>query len=196
MVCLVTHDHLGRRRSTMSGTFPNRLMKSSTRICSLAPLATILLGIVGLAQPGAAQTGSFIPVTTTDDKISSSGGCSLKEAIYSANLNDNIAVDSVNSDGSDHLIITGCVAGTGDDTIVLPTGAVFQMSSITSDEYNPYGPTATPIITSNITIEANGATLEHVGSANFRAFAVGSSGNLTIRNAHIIGFTVKGGNGR
>src|ERR1035437_2977192 len=180
----------------MSGTLPCRLMKSPTRSSlSVAP-AMILVGMFGLAQPAAAQTGSIILVTTTDDKISSSGGCSLKEAIYSANLDDNIAVESVNPDGSDHLIITGCVAGSGDDTMVLPTGAVFQMSSTTSDEHNPYGPTATPIITSNITIEANGATLEHLGTANFRAFAVGTSGSLTIRNAHIKGFAVKGGFGR
>jgi len=179
----------------MSGISPSCWMKSSTRSFLWVALATILLGIVGLAQSGAAQTGSFISVTTTADKISSSGGCSLKEAIYSANFNNNVAVDSINTDGTDHLIPTGCVAGTGDDTIVLPSSAVLQMSTVTLDAHNPYGPTATPIITSNITIEANGATLERLSTANFRAFAIGTTGHLTIRNVHIKGFTVKGGNG-
>jgi len=108
-------------------------------------LVTILLGMLGLAQPGAAQTGAVIFVTTTVDKISSTGGCSLQEAIYSANLDNNIAVDSINSDGSDHFITTGCVAGSGNDTIVLPTNAVFPLSSIVAaDSHNPFGPTATP----------------------------------------------------
>ncbi len=179
----------------MFPTFPSLFMKRPIRPCAWVALATVLLGMLGLAQPGAAQTGSFISVTTTADKISSSGGCSLKEAIYSANFKNNVAVDSINTDGTDHLIPTGCVAGTGDDTIVLPSSALLQMSTVTIDAHNPYGPTATPIITSNITIEANGATLERLSTANFRAFAIGTTGHLTIRNVHIKGFTVKGGNG-
>ena len=155
-------------------------------------LATILVFTLGFAQRMAA---SIIEVTTIEDKISGTGGCSLKEATYSSTFGNNVAVDSINSDGSDHFITTGCVAGTGDDTIVLPTGATLQLSTIPFDSHNPYGPTATPIITSNITIEANGATLEHSGTLNFRAFAVGNTGSLTIRNAHIKGFTVKGGDG-
>ena len=193
---------------------PGHQLNLSTRSYGWVVLVTILFGMLGLAQPGAAQTGAVIFVTTTVDKISSTGGCSLQEAIYSANLDNNIAVDSINSDGSDHFITTGCVAGSGNDTIVLPTNAVFPLSSIVAaDSHNPFGPTATPIVFSNITIEANGAVLELVaGSANMRAFAVGmasintnpsgtpnvisGTGNLTIQNAFIKGFTIKGGNGR
>ncbi len=173
----------------------DKLVLPDVRSGRWGALATALLFTLAFAQPGAAQTGSFILVTTTADKISSTGGCSLKEAIYSANFSNNVAVDSINTDGTDHLIPTGCVAGTGDDTIVLPSSAVLQMSTVTIDAHNPYGPTATPIITSNITIEANGATLKRMSTANFRAFAIGTTGHLTIRNVHIKGFTVKGGNG-
>lgn len=198
----------------MPRTSPSRFVKLPARPGAWAILVTLLLGVCVVAQSSVAQTGSVIFVTTTVDKISSTGGCSLQEAIYSANLENNIAVDSINSDGSDHFITTGCVAGSGNDTIVLPTNAVFPLSSIVAaDSHNPFGPTATPIIFSNITIEANGAVLElAAGSPNMRAFAVGTAsvntnpagaanvisgtGNLTIKNAYIKGFTVKGGNGK
>jgi hypothetical protein len=132
------------------------------------------------------------------------GGCSLVEAIYSANFDDNVAIDSINPD---HFVTTECVRGNGNDTILLPANAVFQMSSITSDAHNYMGPTATPIIFSNITIEANGSRLERTGNLNIRAFSIGTTsvdaprgtvsgtGNLTIRNAHIKGFKAKGGDG-
>lgn len=152
-------------------------------------------------------TGAFIHVNTTAQGVDNTDGkCSLQEAIYSANFDNNIAIDSTNPD---HFVTTECEPGSGDDTIVLPYGAVFQMSSIVDDAHNPMGPTATPIIFSNIFIEANGSRLEHVpNGVNFRAFAVGAAsvdlgsgnvksgtGNLEIRGAYIIGFTVKGGNG-
>jgi hypothetical protein len=147
-------------------------------------------------------------VTTTEQKISSTGGCSLQEAIYSANFDANLAIDPANPG---QLITTECAKGSGDDTIVLPAGAVFQVGSIVDDPHNPLGPTATPIIFSNITIEGSGSRLEHVGGLNLRAFAVGTAsvdlnpagaprvvsgtGNLTIRDAHVKGFTAKGGDG-
>src|SRR2546430_15478128 len=69
------------------------------------------------------------------------------------------------------------------------------------------GPTATPMNFSTMTIEANGATLEWKGKGNSRLFAIGhatvttphfivsGTGAVTIRNAYIKGFHVKGGDG-
>jgi uncharacterized repeat protein (TIGR01451 family)/CSLREA domain-containing protein len=51
--------------------------------------------------------GAVIAVTTTDDELNSDGDCSLREAIQAANTN--AAVDA-------------CVAGSGDDTVVVPAG--------------------------------------------------------------------------
>jgi hypothetical protein len=94
------------------------------------------------------------------------------------------------------FITTQCTRGTGDDTIVLPAGAVFQFDHIIDDSQNSMGPTANPVINSHIVIEANGSRLEHVPNGiNFRAFAINPGESLTIRNAHIKGFTVKGGDG-
>jgi len=78
------------------------------------------------------------------------------------------------------------------------------------------GPTATPIIFKNITIEGNGATLERTSNGNtenFRLFAVGTvpssgplaisvngntysgTGSLTLENLYVKNFHVQGGNG-
>jgi CSLREA domain-containing protein len=159
---------------------------------------------------GARPAGATITVTDLTQKISDSGGCSLPEAIYAANFDRNIAIDSTDPD---HFVVTHCTPGNGDDTIVLPAGAVFQMSGIILDAYNPYGPTATPIIFSNIDIEANGSTFQRVSTTeNFRAFSVGSAsinvpalggtaktisgtGQLKINSAYIKNFKAKGGNG-
>jgi hypothetical protein len=180
------------------------------------------LSVAGSIAPSSSRTpgglkplaGATINVTTTQQKVAGqgTGGCSLQEAIFSANLHTNMAIDSINPDGTDHFVTTDCAAGTGNDTIVLPGGAVFQMGNIIDDAHNYMGPTATPIIFSNITIEANGSRLEPLtGSPQFRAFAVGTAsinlnpggtanvvsgtGSLTIRNGHIRGFVVKGGDG-
>ena len=83
------------------------------------------------------QAASTIPVTSTDE----SGPNTLRDAMVNA------------ADG---------------DTIVLavPTQpgetAVFQMSTIFDDADNFMGPTATPMITKRILIEARGSRLEHV----------------------------------
>src|SRR5437660_9977146 len=104
--------------------------------------------------------------------------------------------------------------GTGNgDTIVLAHRGVFSLDSyLDGDAHKPYGPTATPIIFSTMTIEGSGATLQWTGgSANVRLFAVGpasitinqsplnttvsGTGGLTLRNVYIKGFHVKGGDG-
>src|SRR5215471_3175205 len=139
-----------------------------------------------------------IHVTTTAQKIAGTGtgGCSLQEAIYSSIFHGNAAIASISPDGTETFVTTDCEPGTGVDTIILPTGAVFTMDGIIDDAINLTGPAGTPMILSDVTIEANGSRLEHLGNLNFRAFAVSNGGNLTIKNAHIKGFQAKGGNGR
>ena len=160
---------------------------SVRRIANTAvALAIVLAGV----RPAA---GAVIAVTTVQQKISSTGGCSLQEAIYAANYDASVAVKYIGT--SPVFIPTQCVAGSGDDSIVLPAGALFQLSGIVDDADNPTGPTATPIIFSNITLFAYGAILERTGSKNFRLFAVHPMGHLTIKKAHIRGFRAQGGNG-
>lgn len=142
-----------------------------------------LAGVAALTvSVGSAHAAATINVTTTAQD--GSGGCSLSEAIIAAN-----------GDSNGHA--PECTAGSGDDTIVLPAGATFVMSAPYDDYDNYTGPTATPMVTSPITIAANGATIRHAGNlVAYRAFAVGESGSLTIREAYIKGFEVWGGDGR
>src|SRR5271169_5360807 len=80
--------------------------------------------------------GAFIFVTTHQQGIGT-GACSLQEAIYSSTYANNVAVASIDSGGNDQFVATQCIAGTGNDTIVLPTGGVLYMSKILDDAHNP-----------------------------------------------------------
>lgn len=160
---------------------------------------------------------AVIAVNTINQEVNNDGNTSLQEAIFAANFDDNIAIDPGNLS---NFITTNATPGSGADTIVLEAGATYQMSDIVQDQFNQTGISANPAIFSDITIEANGATLERVGGLSLRAFAVvdlftditlddmgtadpgddliipaGTTGNLTIRNAHIKGFQTHGGNG-
>jgi hypothetical protein len=170
----------------------------------------VFFTLYALAIPASA---AVIHVTTTQQGIGVRG-CSLQEAIYSANFDKNVAISEIEPDGP-HFVATRCEPGNGDDVIVLPAGQTLQMSAIVHDAYNPHGPTATPIVYTNITIEGSGAHLVWAGeiadpkkSTNARAFTVGTAsvvvpggiatsgtGHLTIRNVHIKGFVAKGGDG-
>jgi hypothetical protein len=191
------------------------------RVAGVNPrrLSFVLVSFLALTASARVVVGATIFVTTTNPGIGT-GFCSLQEAIYSSVLHDTldgthgIAIDATDQPGSlpDHFISTQCVLGTGNDTIVLITGAVFNLNTfLDGDAYNPYGPTATPLIFSDITIEGHGATLEwmptQMGPQNVRLFAVGpgsiktpngtasGTGNLTLRNVYIKGFHVQGGDG-
>ncbi len=73
--------------------------------------AALLLTLLG--SHGAALAGATITVNTTADELNSDGDCSLREAIQAANTDS--AVDA-------------CPAGSGDDTITLPSGT-FTLTS-------------------------------------------------------------------
>jgi hypothetical protein len=166
-------------------------MSDSSRRRIRALLVFAILGVIDRGVTSAAD----IPVTSLTQKISSSGGCSLQEAIFSANFDNNIAIDHVNANGTEHFVTTQCVRGNGADRIILPFGGVFRMNRILDEANNPFGPAATPLVDTDISIRANGSRLEWVGSGHARAFTVLSPGALTIDNAHIKGFSAKGGDG-
>lgn len=187
------------------------------RSCQLAGrfvlgLLALFLLIGNFPQRSAAN---IIYVTTTEDKIYSTGGCSLIEAIYASNFHASLAIAGYDPEtNSPSVIATQCVAGSGDDIIVLPPGQTILMNSwiAVEDQDNATGPTATPRITSNITIQGYGATLEWTGlcyeyagsvpDQQFpclntpRLFSIGPTGQLTLVNIRIKGFSLKAGDGR
>lgn len=157
------------------------------RVALVAALAAALLGV-----GSSAQADTVIAVTTTAQEITAGGGCSLQEAIWAANLDQSLA-PKPGSPGD--FIGTDCTAGSGTDTIVLAAG-VYPMASIVNDLDNYIGPAGTPIVTSRIVIEGNGARLERTaGAPALRAFVVGSTGSLTLRDVHVKGFAAQGGRG-
>jgi hypothetical protein len=167
----------------------------------VALLVALTLTICGAQS----ATSATINVDTTQQGVTN-GQCSLQEAIYASAFKSNRAVSQTSPDT---FYDTGCTAGSGDDTIVLPPGgAVFTFTQFwDGDSHNIFGPTATPIISSKITIEGNGATLQWQDTwrpGNSRLFAIGTvndenfpsgTGDLTLKNVYIKNFRVKGGNG-
>src|SRR5215469_2601817 len=105
----------------------------------LAPATTLL---VMLGMSARALDGAAIYVTFTEERTSGGPGCSLQEAIYSANFHTNIAISRSNADGTDTFVNTNCVPGTGNDTVVLPSRATFVMRYALADAHTYVGPTA------------------------------------------------------
>ncbi len=100
------------------------------------------------------------------------GQCSLIEAINNANT------DSDTSGGD-------CVTGAGADTINLPAGGAF---TFTASYIYDAGNNGLPSITSDITINGNGSTLDLGGAAvGIRLARVSASGDLTVVDTTVTG---------
>jgi len=192
--------------------------QNKMKIAARVFLATLFL-VSGLARPSSA---AIIYVTTLQEGIGT-GACSLAEAIYASNLQASQAINGYTENentspytytpATPNYVATGCIAGTGNDIIVLPPGQVLQFNQAIQDVNDVMGLAVTPVITSTITIEGYGATLLALPSCEpvpyadyapppyafsagcFRAFNVGPTGNLTIQNTYIKNFAVLGGYG-
>jgi hypothetical protein len=171
-----------------------RTLSHATRWRKLGAALLALATLTGLVlAPTGAMAATDIFVDTSNQEINGDADCSLQEAIYAANRDDNTAPDPTDP-GS--LVTTGCAAGSGHDTIWLPPMSVFTYADPLDDADNFTGPTVTPIIRSAITIEGRGARLQRVAAGRLtRAFAVGVGGDLDLREVHVKGFSIHGGNG-
>src|SRR5262244_2938822 len=144
------------RSSELAAILPEYLQHGGRRLqhrmaWSLAGAALLLALGQGVA------TAATITVTTNDPRIVPDGQCSLVEAIVNAN--------------NDAATFPDCAAGSGPDTIVLPANAKVMLSNSYVTSYNTrFGttvsrPAGLPRITSQITIEGNGATIVRQGNA-------------------------------
>ena len=177
-------------------SFPQRLAPLLAA-CGCAVLWTMACPITSL--------GNVIFVTKTNDVIDGMEGCSLSEAIYASRLRASLAITHSALTGATTLIVTQCMPGSGDDTIVLPTGGTLTLNAAgraeakIPDDSNISGPTATPQITTTITLEGFGATLRFQNCVDnlcsSRAFSVASGGHLTVLDTTITGFHATGGSG-
>ena len=156
------------RSSELAAVLPEYLQQGGRRLqhrmaWSLAGAALLL----ALGQGRA--TAATITITTSDPSIIADGQCSLIEAIINAN--------------NDAPTFPDCASGRGADTIVLPSNANVILSAVNTSSYFG-GPAGLPIITSQITIEGNGATIARQGDAP--AFhLMDAEGDLTLESLNI-----------
>lgn len=168
----------------------------SRRVRRLVPVGAMVaatLTVIPVGPVPLASASSAITVTTSVQGLGVSG-CSLQEAVLAANQ-DSVVVNY--DPGYPHpatTVDTGCVAGSGDDVIYLG-GASFSTVDF-RDADNYLGPTATPVITSHITVEGAGASLTRQSAQPvYRLFAVAETGHLDLREVHAKGFAAEGGDG-
>ena len=139
----------------------------STRQLLQKRLATTLAGTALLLALSGAPSVQAAGITVTPGAAGINGGdgCSLVEAITNAN-----------NDAGTHA---ECPAGSGPDIITL-AGNTYSYTSA-------YGTnTALPDITSNITIDGNGAAIQRL-TGDMRLLKVNTGGNLILNNATITG---------
>jgi hypothetical protein len=111
----------------------------------LGVVALLVLGVPGVAQ------AATITVSTTQDVIAKNGVCSLREAVISANT------DSAAASGGD------CVAGSGDDTIVLPAGT--YRLTLRGNEDSSFSPLDNDATVNDLDVTSD-ATIEGAGAAS------------------------------
>jgi CSLREA domain-containing protein len=115
----------------------------------LTCVVVLLLGLTCLyAGPIPVAHAATIVVDTTDDELNGDGDCSLREAIQSANTD---------------TAVSGCTAGHGADTIILPAGFYTLALAGTNEEDNGTGDLD---ITNSLTIngEGEGITVIQAGT--------------------------------
>ena len=135
---------------------------------TLCFVAVALLALAGLLRPPAAHAAT-ITVADGEVAINNNDLCSLREAIDNANF--------------DFALYDDCAAGSGADIISLPANGSF---AITNSYTYFLGNTGLPVVTTTITIEGNGSTIDRDSGTNFRLLVVngasGANGNLTLND--------------
>ncbi|KAA3642406.1 MAG: hypothetical protein DWP95_05510, partial [Proteobacteria bacterium] len=135
------------------------MKKSQTIKLKKSALSGAILWAIGSAQ------AATINVTA---------GCTLVDAIQSANTD---------------TAVGSCSAGSGNDTIQMVTAdSGITINTIFEPSIAGPGDVGLPIISSNITIEGNGLTINADNSTNnFRLFEVTAGGDLTLRDTTVSG---------
>lgn len=138
---------------------------------------TIIIVLFGLWLAPTLTTyaaGNTITVNSLAMTIANDGECTLPEAIIAANTD----TDSGKAAGE-------CIAGDGNDTIVIPRGATFILTAIWDSG------TGLPAITDDVTIDGDGTVIQRDTAAQtpeFRLLRISSGrviiDDVTLRNGH------------
>jgi predicted outer membrane repeat protein len=158
-----------------SAAGPRAILPACTRR-NLARTAAGAAFLLALGEGPALANTITVSAKTPPGVNDGDGRCSLVEAIVNAN--------------ADAATFGDCVAGGGDDVVVMPKGV--QTFSIAYANYN--GDTALPLITSAITITGNKTKFMRANNAPpFRFAAVAPSGRLTLENVILSGGSAANG---
>lgn len=151
------------------------VMKNALNIISILKLEKIRK-IIGAKLPIAFFLLLFTHTSLNAEIIDVDGSsCNLVDAINAANLD---------------IAVSGCSAGNGADTLVLPAKSTITLTQAYADD------TGLPKIQSEITIDGNGSTIERSnleGTPLFRIFYVVASSRLALNNMTIKGAKFQGG---
>jgi len=139
------------------------------------PITLFWTGLIAMLTILPISTTSQAATITVNADLDSATGCTLIDAINSANANSSLSGCSA--------VTTGAF---GDDTIIL-TGD-FTYHNISSVNNFLDGPNALPSISSNITITASDAlgTLVRFSAVPTRYFHITSNGELTLNNMSLL----------
>lgn len=134
--------------------------------------SSIKFSLIALAVSQSILLSAGVGAATINvDPPGTPGGCTIEEAISTANSN----APSVT-----------CIQGSGADTIALPANTIFNLSTSFTGGFA--GNSALPPITSTITINGNGSTLRpdpSIYTTFTRAVEVVSSSTLTLNNTTV-----------
>jgi hypothetical protein len=159
----------------------------------------VLALVVALGWPGAAPAaaGETITVSSSADTVGGGAGCSLRDALASADVASNTALGGYYPAAA----FTDCgssSSGSGSPyTIVLQSGQTYALNTI--DNYW-FGPDGLPPISANVTIDGNDATINRPSSSpDFRFFYVSGglsgipAGSLTLQDLTVSNGLAQGG---
>ena len=112
---------------------------------SLVAVSALVLSLV--VRPALPVAAASITVTTTNDELNTDSACSLREAIQAVNTASGVS---------------GCAAGSGNDTILLPAGTYTLTIAGGNENNNATGdldifPTSSAV-PRTLTIQGSGAT--------------------------------------
>ena len=122
-------------------------------------LSTLVLAV--------ASAGAETIIVTSDSGGTGGPDCTLRDAVTAANTD---------------LPTGGCSAGSGADTIELPFDVTITLTEEDNDSRG-WGNNGLPLVSSEITIYGNGATLQRDstdGTPDFRIVHVGDGGDLAL----------------
>ena len=157
--------------------------------CILVVIA-LVLAEMPWARPVAAAPhalGATITVNSTAQEVpfSTNGNCTLGEAIHAANTN---------------TVVDGCIAGTGDDTIIVPAGT-YTLTAVYDTAIWNWGDVGLPRVTAPLTITGDslGGTeiVRDMAAPKFTILQVSGTtltlNYLTLENGDAFGGMAEGG---